>query len=74
MHTGGEALHRHAPMTFSCIILWALALLVVPFLIVDWATCSRSERIRRLRAMGWSQQRIADHLGVTRYRVRQALA
>lgn len=59
--------------TFLCCLVWVCALLVLPLLILDWATCSRPERIRRLRALGWSQQRIADHLGITRYRVRQAL-
>lgn len=58
-------------MTIPCIILWALALIVLPLLIIDWATLSRPERIRRLRAMGWSQQRIADHLRISRYQVRK---
>jgi hypothetical protein len=62
------------PMTIPCIILWALALIVLPLLILDWITLSRSERIRRLRALGWSQQRIAEQLGCSRYQVRKALA
>jgi hypothetical protein len=65
------ALH---PMTIPCIILWALALIVLPLLILDWITLSRSERIRRLRALGWSQQRIAEQLSISRYQVRKALA
>jgi hypothetical protein len=51
-----------------------LALLLLPFLVLLWATESRPQRAKRLRSYGWSQQRIADHLGVTRYRVRVALA
>jgi hypothetical protein len=61
-------------MTITCFIAWTLALLVLPLLILDWATLSRPERIRRLRAMGWSQQRIADHLHCSRWQVRKALA
>ena len=51
-----------------------LALLLLPFLVLLWATESRPQRAKRLRSYGWSQQRIAAHLGVTRYRVRVALA
>ena len=51
-----------------------LALLLLPLLVLLWATESRPQRAKRLRSYGWSQQRIADHLGVTRYRVRVALA
>ena len=51
-----------------------LALLLLPVLVLLWATESRAQRAKRLRSYGWSQQRIADHLGVTRYRVRVALA
>ena len=51
-----------------------LVLLLLPFLVLLWAAESRPQRVKRLRSYGWSQQRIADHLGVTRYRVRVALA
>lgn len=61
-------------MTIACFIAWTVALLLLPVLILDWATLSRPERIRRLRGMGWSQQRIADHLHVSRWQVRRALA
>jgi hypothetical protein len=61
-------------MTIPCVILWALALIVLPLLILDWATMSRTQRIRRLRDMGLSQQRIAEQLGCSRYQVRKALA
>lgn len=61
-------------MSLPCIFLWICVALTLPLLIIDWATMSRTERIRRLRAMGWSQARIADHLRISRYRVRQALA
>jgi len=61
-------------MTISCTLAWICALIVLPLLLLDWATLSRPERIRRLRAMGWSQQRIADHLRVSRWQVRKVLA
>jgi DNA invertase Pin-like site-specific DNA recombinase len=61
-------------MSIACTLAWIAALLILPLLILDWATCSRAERIRRLKAMGWSQARIANHLGVSRYQVRKALA
>lgn len=50
------------------------AVLLLPLLILFWATESRQQRARRLRSYGWSQQRIADHLGVSRTTVRRALA
>jgi hypothetical protein len=50
-----------------------LALLLLPFLVLGWATESRPQRARRLRGYGWSQQRIADHLGVSRTTARRLL-
>jgi hypothetical protein len=49
------------------------ALLLLPLLILLWATESRPQRARRLRSYGWSQQRIADHLGVSRSTARRLL-
>jgi hypothetical protein len=55
--------------------IWAiLAVILLPILFLAWLTESHLERAQRLRRAGWSQQRIADHLGVTRYRVRVMLA
>jgi DNA-binding transcriptional regulator LsrR (DeoR family) len=51
-----------------------LAALLLPLLVILWATESTEQRARRLSHSGWSQRRIAEHLGVTRYRVRLALA
>jgi DNA-binding transcriptional regulator LsrR (DeoR family) len=59
---------------FLCAVLWILVALTVPLLIVDAATLSRSQRIRRLAGYGCSQRWIANHLGVSRYRVRATLA
>lgn len=56
-------------------LLWVL---LVPALILIgvalWLSESPKQRIHRLRSYGWSQQRIANHLNLTRYAVRQALA
>jgi DNA-binding transcriptional regulator LsrR (DeoR family) len=54
---------------------WVAALLLLPVLILLWATESTEQRARRLRrSYGWSQQRIADHMNISRYAVRRALA
>ena len=42
--------------------------------VVDLLTMSQDRRIRRLSRRGLSQRRIASRLGITRYRVRMALA
>jgi hypothetical protein len=60
-------------MTTSFLAL-CLAALLLPALVLLWATESTEQRARRLSCSGWSQRRIAEHLGVTRYRVRLALA
>jgi len=60
-------------MTTTTIAL-LLAVLILPILILLWATESTEQRAKRLRSYGWTQRRIADHIGVTRYRIRQALA
>lgn len=61
-------------MSFSCLLAWAAVLLLLPVLFLAWATESRGERVRRWRAAGLSQQRIADRLGCSRYQVRRLLA
>lgn len=60
-------------MTTSVLAL-CLAAFLLPLLLLLWATESTEARTQRLSRSGWSQRRIADHLGVTRYRVRLALA
>jgi hypothetical protein len=51
-----------------------LALLLLPVLLLLWVTESRPQRAKRLRASGWTQQRIADHLGVSRTTARRLIA
>lgn len=58
----------------STILALIVAALLLPLLILLWATESKQQRARRLRSYGWTQQRIADHLGVSRTTVRRALA
>ena len=57
--------------TFTALLLAALLL---PVLILLWATESRQQRARRWRRDGWTQQRIADRLGCSRTTVRRLLA
>jgi hypothetical protein len=61
--------------TLTLGLVWKLllpALLLVA--IVDALTQSQPQRIRRLSRAGHSQRAIASQLGVSRYRVRLALA
>jgi len=61
-------------MTTTCLMAWALALLLLPVLFIAHITESRTERVRRLHRSGLSQRRIAQQLGVSRHRVARALA
>ena len=62
------------PMTTTCLAAWALALLLVPVFLFAWILETDRDRARRFRRSGLSQQRIADRLGCSRWRVRQLLA
>jgi hypothetical protein len=61
-------------MTTTCLAAWALALLLLPVLLLTWILETKRDRARRWHRSGISQQRIADRLGCTRWRVRQLLA
>jgi hypothetical protein len=61
-------------VTITCLLAWTVALLLLPILFLAWATESRADRVRRWRAAGLSQARIAERLGVSRYQVRKLLA
>ena len=61
-------------MTTTCLAAWALALLLLPVLLLTWIMETNRGRARRWRRAGLSQQRIADRLGCSRWRVRQLLA
>jgi hypothetical protein len=60
-------------MTTSTIAL-LLALILLPVLVLLWATESRQQRARRWRQSGWTQQAIADRMGCSRSTVRRLLA
>lgn len=61
-------------MTATCLLAWALALLIMPIVILAWALETDQDRARRWRRSGLSQQAIADRLGVSRWKVRRLLA
>ena len=61
-------------MSVTCLAAWAVALLLLPVLILFWATESRQQRARRWRRDGWTQQAIATRLGVSRTTVRRLLS
>jgi len=56
-------------------LFWKLLLpLLLVVALLDVLTQTQPQRIRRLSRAGLSQRAIAQRLGVTRYRIRQALA
>lgn len=57
----------------TCFFAWCAALLLLPLVVLLWATESPEARVRRWQAAGLSQRAIADRLGCSRYRVRQLL-
>jgi hypothetical protein len=48
-----------------------VAMLLLPILILLWATESTEQRAKRLRSYGWTQRRIAEHMGISRSRVQR---
>jgi len=60
-------------MTTTCLLAWALALLLVPVLLLTWILETDRDRACRWRRSGWTQQRIADRLGCSRWKVRRLL-
>jgi hypothetical protein len=58
-------------VSIPCIAAWAAVLLLLPILILLWATESTEQRARRLRSYGWTQRRIAEHMGISRSRVQR---
>jgi transcriptional regulator len=60
-------------MTTTTLALIA-ALLLLPIIILLWATESTEQRVKRLRSYGWTQRRIAEHMGISRSRVQRLTA
>jgi DNA-binding CsgD family transcriptional regulator len=54
-------------------LAWVAVLLLFPLILLLWASESRQQRAWRLRRQGWTQQRIADHLSISRSTVRRLL-
>jgi len=61
-------------MSITCLAAWALALLLLPCILICWAMETRQQRARRWRRDGLTQQAIADRLGCSRSTVRRLLA
>ena len=61
-------------ITTIFLAIWKLFLPLL-FLVaaIDWLTASTDRRVRVLRSIGMSQQRIAERLNLSTYRVRKAL-
>jgi IS30 family transposase len=56
-------------------LMWVLLVPAVILIgVALWLSESRQQRIQRLYRTGYSQARIAQHLNITRYAVRRALA
>jgi ABC-type spermidine/putrescine transport system permease subunit II len=61
-------------MTITTAAAILLALILLPLLVLVWASESRQQRARRWRRAGMTQQAIADRLGCSRSTVRRLLA
>ena len=60
-------------MSITCLAAWVAVFVLLPLLILAWATESRQQRARRWRQAGLTQQRIAERLGCSRSTVRRLL-
>jgi predicted DNA-binding protein (UPF0251 family) len=58
-------------VSIPCIAACAAVLLLLPIVILLWATESTEQRAKRLRSYGWTQRRIAEHMGISRSRVQR---
>jgi hypothetical protein len=61
-------------MSITCLAAWLAALILLPLLVLAWASEDRQQRARRWRRAGMTQQAIADRLGCSRSTVRRLLA
>jgi DNA invertase Pin-like site-specific DNA recombinase len=61
-------------MTTTCLTAWALALLLIPVLLLAWILETDRDRARRWRRSGVSQREIARRLNCSRHRVTKLLA
>jgi DNA-binding CsgD family transcriptional regulator len=61
-------------MTFATAAALLLALILLPLIVLAWASESRQQRAKRWRRAGLTQQAIADRLGCSRSTARRLLA
>ena len=61
-------------MSITCLLAWVAVLICIPVILLLRVTEDQSQKCRRLRRQGWTQQRIADRLGISRTTVRRRLA
>ena len=57
-----------------CALAVAVALVTIPMILIARAMENDRQRVVRLRSQGWSLQRIAARLGMSRSKVRRILA
>jgi hypothetical protein len=60
-------------MSTTCLAAWAAVLILLPAVVLLWATESRNAKARRWRQGGLTQQAIANRLGCSRSIVRRML-
>jgi len=69
-----RVVQAHPAMTLTTTAALLLALILLPLIVLAWASESRQQRARRWRRAGLTQQAIADRLGCSRSTVRRLLA
>ena len=52
-------------MSLTCAAAWAVVLLLLPALLLFWASESKPQRARRLRRQGLTWQQVATKLGTS---------
>ena len=55
----------------TCALAWLAALILLPLILLAWATESRHTRIQRLRSNGYTWRQIASRYGVSQSTVRR---
>ena len=60
-------------MSITCLAAWVAAFVLLPIVVLLWASESRQQRARRWRQAGLTQQQIADRLGCSRSTARRLL-
>ena len=49
----------------TCVLAWAVALLLLPVLVLFHLTKSKPQRVREMRQRGWTWKQCADRYGVS---------